>query len=224
MIPKKKGIDKVVILGTDSSWKKAPLEDPSWEVWGMNEFWVKWGQYATRWFEIHQLPILYREGWQRYKWLEKCEIPVYMAKHYARIPSSIQYPMKQVSKGFLRQFSSTFSYEMALAIHEGFKTIGLYGIGLPNGTYRERFVELRGLLYWMGVAAGKGIKLEIPDLQESELEHRYLYGLEYWQEVKDVQEQILRALYACSKIDGVGGLGYIWRGLNGNMNLGKKIK
>ncbi len=194
MKPVKKIAAKVAILGTDISWKKAPLDDNTWEVWGMNSFWDMWGKYATRWFEIHPVSTMVDEGWNRYSWLTECPIPVYMIKHYKDIPNSIPYPLADVSKGFLKQFSSTFSYEMALAIHEGFKTIGIYGIALSLGTLRERFIELQGLLYWIGVAQGRGIEIQFPEYDEDNYKHKYLYGLDYWNEVKYSKNKILSAI------------------------------
>ena len=200
MIPVQKTADKVAILGTTSTWQQAPFKDPNWEIWGMNAFWKTWGEYATRWFEIHPISIMKREGWDSYKWLTKCPIPVYMRKHYVNIPNSIPYPLADVSKGFIRQFSSTFCYQLALAIHEGFKTIGIYGVDFSGGTLRERFIEWRGVLYWLGVATGRGIEIILPD---DKLSHRYLYGLDYWNEIDDVRRQIFGAYYYCSVFDGV---------------------
>lgn len=195
--------DKVLILGTIPTWNKAPLGDKSWEVWGMNAFWNTWGKYATRWFEIHPMSIILRDGWQYYKWMEDCKIPIYMLKHYNKVPSSIPFPIAEISKGFMKQFSSTFCYQMALAIYEGFKTIGLYGVDFSGGTLRERFIEWRSILYWIGVATGRGIKIQYPDGSSDVLSHRYLYGLEYWKEIGNTRLQILKAYNQCSVFDGV---------------------
>lgn len=202
--------NKVLILGTIDTWKKAPLGDPTWEVWGMGESWNWWGAYATRWFEIHPMSIILMDGWKRYSWLTECTIPVYMKKHYANIPASIPFPLAEVTKGFMKQFSSTFCYQLALAIYERFETIGLYGVDFSRGSLRERFVEWRGILYWMGVAAGRGIKIQFPGHEGDRLAHRYLYGLEYWDEVDDVRLQIRRAcdLGVQSIIDGLGIVNY----------------
>lgn len=177
-------------------------------MWGMNAFWGTWGKYATRWFEIHQLPILYYDGWEDYKWLKSCPIPVYMARHYANIPNSIPYPVETVSKGYLKVFSSTFCYQLALAIYEGFKVIGLYGVDFSQGSLRERFIEWRGVLYWLGVATGKGIKIQFPQKGELKLSEKYLYGIEYWKEVSNVRGQIQKPIkYAIDNtIDGVNGM------------------
>lgn len=199
--------DKVLILGTTPSWKEAPLGDSTWEVWGMNQLWKTWGSYATRWFEIHPMSILLKDGWSDYSWLTKCQIPVYMVKHYAKVPSSIPYPMDEVSRGFIKQFSSTFCYELALAIYEGFKTIGLYGVDFSKGSFRERFIEWRGVLYWLGVAAGRGIKIQFPKDGENKLNHKYLYGLEYWAETDNVRNQIFTPFYI-SLINYIDGLGH----------------
>jgi len=118
-----------------------------------------------------------------------------MKKHYSFIPSSIPYPM-EITKPYMRQFSSTFCYQMALAIHDGYKTIGIYGVDFRNGTLRERFVEWPGLLYWIGVATGKGIKVQLPD---DALSHPYLYGLDYWRELDYSRSRVLLGIYRILK-------------------------
>lgn len=202
----KKTKDKVIILGTAPSWEKAPLGDPKWEAWGLGNCWQWWGKYATRWFEIHPMSLLLKLGWNDYRWLTECPIPIYMAKHYAKVPNSIPFPLADVGGRFLRQFSSTFCYELALAIHEGFETIGIYGITFSGGTLRERFIESRGVLYWLGVAAGRGIKIQFPDAENKEFTHPYLYGLECWQEADFARKEIALAFLvsAYSIVDGLG--------------------
>ncbi len=57
--------------------------------------------------------------------------------------------------------SSSIAYEVALAIYEGFEEIHLYGVDL--NTEAEYAWQKPGVEFLLGVAAGKGIKVVLPD-------------------------------------------------------------
>ena len=57
--------------------------------------------------------------------------------------------------------TSSIAYELALAIHEGFAEIHLYGVDLT--TEGEYAWQKPGVEFLMGVAAGRGITVVVPD-------------------------------------------------------------
>jgi hypothetical protein len=177
--PKKK---KVALVGTSSSRKLAPYDNSDWECWGLNEIDQ---ERAERWFEIHELKASNR---REKLWLKKCKQPIYMVKKYAQIPMAVRYPFEKVLSvpGARMYFTCTFAYQIALAIYEGFEEIGLYGVNLPTGSPRERTVERACTEWWLGLAEGKGIKIDIPE-QDSICWHSYNYGFEYQQEINSVK-------------------------------------
>ena len=68
--------------------------------------------------------------------------------------------------------SSSISYEIALAIYEGFEEIHLYGVDL--NTESEYAWQKPGVEYLLGFAAAKGIKIVLPS--NCPLLHGTLYG------------------------------------------------
>jgi hypothetical protein len=69
----------------------------------------------------------------------------------------------------------TVAYMLALAISEGFTDIKILGIDEAiDGEYEK---EMPSVLYWLGVAAGKGINIEISN-HSPLLKGYFLYGYE----------------------------------------------
>ena len=84
-------------------------------------------------------------------------------------------------------WASTFGYQVALAILEGFTDIAL--LGMDFGTPREWLFERPNLLFWAGYAAGRGIRLTWP--RESSLfQHGGRYGYSYAEEVAWCQDSV----------------------------------
>ncbi len=175
------------------------LETGADEMWTMNHAYTAEGvpRYADgrlccdRLFEIH------REEWFRrgsipeheayWDWLKSghgCQ--VVMQGVHPEVPNSVEYPFdavvedvfghlwRQMGKGVVREkyFTSSFSYMCALAIHEGFERIELYGIEMVTGT--EYGQQKASAELMIGIALGRGIDVVLP--MESTMCLAKLYG------------------------------------------------
>jgi hypothetical protein len=187
-VPKKK---KVAIVGCASSKDEAPFDDDSFEIWGVNNLFHLIPR-ADRWFEIHELTQegeLYKrrgkvdfrgENVKKYMkglgdWAAKNNCPVYMQKEWDIIPTSKAYPIQEVLEKFGNYFTNTISYEIALAILEGFEEIHIYGVDMAVDT--EYFHQRPSCEYFIGLAMGMGIKVHVP-LTADLLKTRFLYGFQ----------------------------------------------
>jgi hypothetical protein len=169
---------KVAICGFASPTKdQAPFNDPSWSVWGLNQLYRHIPR-ADRWFEIHaNWNEHVVEGTDHQKWLAEAPIPIYMVDRVTTIPNSVRFPIERAMQGHFDYFTSTVAFALALAIQEGFKEIGLWGIDLVASgeyAYQRPCAE-----FWIGVAHAKGIVITLP--KETALcsqTHRYGYQVE----------------------------------------------
>lgn len=195
--------DRVYIIGTASTKDTVPWDDKDAEFWGVNNLYgVNLpGQHYDRWFEIHniwydpskqnkivrrnQLDFRGQKVPDYLEGLAKLNCTVYMQKHWMNlIPMSIPYPLDDVvnffvSKGLTidlcRYITNTISYEIVLAIYLGFKEICVWGVDMAVGTEYE--VQKPSCEFWLGIAAGMGIKVTIP-AQADLLKTRFIYGFE----------------------------------------------
>lgn len=159
---------KIAIIGKCSSTRSdAPIDDPSWEVWGL-----AWDPLPVchRYFEIHA-------NWRNFRgnpedaevhrrWMMGLGVPVYMREIEHDIPSSVAYPFDAVGKcvgkstaGF-PYIESSIAVMLALAIHEGADRIGVWGVDM--GTTTEYAYQRPNMEYLIGLARGKGIAVWTP--------------------------------------------------------------
>ena len=141
-----------------------PLPPTAGEVWGCNSLWAlacdRRGAFkATRWFELHPRAVNTAEEQRA---VVNCQVPIYVldAGEWPDCPRAVTYPLDRV-RSLLPDgrdfFCSTFAYQLALAVLEGFQAIALRGLDLSLGTRRERTVEKGNLEYWIGFARGRGV-------------------------------------------------------------------
>lgn len=169
---------KMAIVGFAASSKDlAPFNDPTWEIVGLNQLYRHIPR-ADRWLEIHHNFLDHVvEGTDHQKWLAESPIPIYMVDRIPGIPNSVRFPIERAMKGHLDYFTSTVAFMVALAIEEGFKEIGLWGIDLIVGD--EYFYQKPCAEFWLGVAHGKGITVTLPHTTAlCKQSHRYGYQLE----------------------------------------------
>lgn len=182
--------DKVAILGFTQHVHQAPFLDETWALWGLNDLHALIesrapGVFKTprvEWFQIH------REAWgqfpgardpQHTEWLKAQTCPIWMWDHVPEVPASVAYPLHDILQAFPRAyFNNTISWMIALAIHRGYTTIGMWGVDMAlDGVHgaSEYSWQRPSVEYFVGQAEGRGITFHIPP--ESEIcKCSYLYG------------------------------------------------
>lgn len=182
---------KVAIVGCSDSKMLAPFDDPEFEIWGVNNLYPHIPR-ATRWFEIHELTHDGKQHLRRGKnefrgqsvddylenlgkWAKEQDCTIYTQRKWDNMPTSTPYPLQEMLSRFGNYFTNSISYELALAIAEGFTEIHVYGVDMAVDT--EYHHQRPSCEFFLGIAAGLGIKIHIP--QEADLlKTRFLYGFD----------------------------------------------
>jgi len=173
------GKKKICIVGFAPGREDAPYDDPSFEMWGVNEMHMA--------VEVKRLDVLFElhdykwicEG-KRYKnhitWLrEQRKIPIMMQKHFDDIPNSIPFPRKVLEEKYGAYYTNTISWEIALAMHIGVEEIHIYGVNMATDI--EYQSQRPSCEYFIGYARGMGIKVYVPP-ESDLLKCFYSYGFE----------------------------------------------
>jgi hypothetical protein len=170
-------MNPVAIVGKHSlTCNLAPFENKNIDIWGFNNN-AQGMKRITASFEMHN-DFSERIGEKYVSWLKKKKTPTYMQIRSSNYPSSIEYPydsvfalIKNVLQGEkelqpVHLLCSTLDHAIALAILQNRPKIYYYGIALlgdmAGEDYTEYFYQRNSFMFWTGVAAGKGIPLEIP--------------------------------------------------------------
>ena len=176
---------KVALIGYADSRKTFKPEEYDGEIWIMNDM-FDLGFKFDRIFDIHDdQDILNRVTRRRdlnlFESFKKIQKPIYMQHVWQEIPYSVEYPIGGIEKEFhlteaMGQhlfLTCSPAYMLALAIYEKFEQIELYGIDLAiDGEFKD---ELPGVLYWLGLASGRGINIVISETSPL-LKCFYRYG------------------------------------------------
>lgn len=166
--------DKVCIIGFAPSWDETPWNQEDMDYWGINELYMQAvNKRFDAWFEVHDImnsPSKQQEKHQNF--LMNCKIPLLTHKHWDKYPSSIKFPWEYLmnyfnqnfifegnGKGF-EDYSNQISWMTALAIALEYKEIYIYGVDMAQES--EYMYQRSSCQFFIGYAAGKGIKLKIP--------------------------------------------------------------
>jgi len=174
----------------------APYDDPAWDIWGFNManrmgfMRDSQGRFrADAWFDLHEL---HAQNEKDLAWINACPVPIYLTHAFGVNPLRRVYQPDAVLDAIALNyrhrpepyFCSSFAYALALALAQGYRHIGLFGVSLDWG--RERIVERGNLEYWIGFAQGVGVTIELSDTSKL-LTHPGLYGIEYTKEKEGVE-------------------------------------
>ena len=183
---------RIAIIGTAPTYRNTPWDDPTLEIWCLNDSWVLNLPRADRWFDIHGIGKMYfRDPAKKItqadvppgffvrpaghlEWLAQQKIPVYLQEAVPSIPSSRTFPKAEIEAKFGPHFASTPAWMIGLALLEGVKEIHVYGVHLA--TEWEYVRQKPNMTFLLGLAAGLGVKIVLPQgcplLKES---HQYAY-------------------------------------------------
>lgn len=184
---------KIAILGFAETVKDAPVNDPTWELWGMNGFWraakpdfgidVPESRYSL-WFDMHSVEYTRAYGKAagfgdaQERWLEQQHpFTVFMLDDSPAFPSVLSFPIDRVVKSAGRDyFTSTVAYAIAYAASlPDVAEIGLWGIDLAHDT--EYGDQRPCAEYHIALAEGKGIKVTT-HAKAALMKQRHRYGYE----------------------------------------------
>ena len=145
------------------------------DIWVFNEAMsTEWATRADGVFQMHEQAIWKnpqnRNDPKHYDWLKSGKTPViFMQERYEEVPNSEKYPLEDVTKKLLlhltkngktvKYFASSIDYALALAIYKGYKRIEVYGVELETQT--EYTYQRTGFGFWVGMAAGRGIDVDL---------------------------------------------------------------
>lgn len=205
---------KIALVGGAPTWKDAPYDDASWCVWAHASCQPLHLPRVDRWFDLHTVDV-WRQGKAWYRpmtgepstyvgWLAAQTAPVMMQEQYPIVPTSFEYPIREIVEAFdivpaswglttddvrwwelvtkRGNFTCTAAYMLALALFYAADEIALYGIDFwgpddhPGSTF-ERSVQRSGAKYWVGIARGLGVPVTVA--RDSYFEYQpFLYGYE----------------------------------------------
>jgi hypothetical protein len=173
---------KVAIVGFADTRMQAPYNDPTYEIWGLNDLHASLPRY-DRWFDIHSRSNIDEDVKSGRAPADKCglgglrtlNVPIYMQERYEDIPNSVKFPLQEIIDKFGNYFTNSISYMTALAIFEGFNVIDIYGVDMAVGT--EYVNQRPSCEYFIGLARGRGIKVFIPPASDL-CKCRFMYAFE----------------------------------------------
>lgn len=187
---------RVAIVGTAPSWKDTPWDDPTLEIWGLNDAYTLNFPRIDRWYELHPThKFHYRPKHERVvyadqvpyghyvrpeghlEWLQNAAkaIPVFLQDHPPAgwPPNAQRFPVEACEAAFGNYWASGPSYEVAHAMLEGASEIQIWGIHLSTEQeYRDQRANFEHLL---GIARGRGIKVVMAN-SSPVLKHGWKYG------------------------------------------------
>ena len=153
---------QVAIIGTSPTWKDAPFDDETWEIWSCNAPAFDLPR-CDRIFEIHQRWWDNDEDNAYLRKLRAVETP---RKVYSIISiggsANVVMDRKALFKKYgVTWFSSSFGYMIGQAFDEKVEKIGLWGVDMESR--EEYIVQQAGVRHWIDLAPFVGIEIYVPD-------------------------------------------------------------
>ena len=157
----------VGLVFTGRGWQVAPFTDPAVAKWVCCPHSHNFEQnrlHADAWFEIHR-PEIWSEkkGWHPdyARWRREVPQPLVMLFPDPEAPTALPYPYAEV-KAMVPPDSplgGTMDWMLACAIYLEVPRVDLYGCAYE--TFHEEVHQKPSILYWIGLARGRGMTINV---------------------------------------------------------------
>ena len=173
---------KIACLGGAKTLQYAPWHDLSWELWAHASCRHLCKRDPDLLWDLHP-EVLWRDPTKKtwdpkyVHWLATNRIPIMMQKVYADVPASMRYPFETMITEFPRGYMTNhLAYMVALALMEGVTHLGLFGCDYSASS--EYGPQRGSAEYWLGVAEGRGVQVQIAPQCDLLNKPSLLYGYE----------------------------------------------
>jgi len=150
---------EVALVGKGIGRELAPKKGEGVPLWGCNDVIAAIECDVSFWMDKGKLDQTLKDKLASTS-ANASGIPMYCTQHFEDVPTSIPYPLREVTEFFgTDYFQDSSCFMIALAIYQGFDVISLYGFNYSWGT--TYVYEKPGTMFWLGVAMGRGIKVNV---------------------------------------------------------------
>jgi hypothetical protein len=163
-------LKKLALVGFSATNRDlAPYDNPEYEIWSLNHAWgMEFLKRCDVYFDLHP------KSWitlsvgrseperQHYEWLQQPhDFKIYMQEKFPEFPASVRYPIEAIRKKYADFHTSSLSYMIALALHQGYKWIEIYGFDMAADS--EYNYQRDSAEYFIGLAMGLGVHVYVPE-------------------------------------------------------------
>lgn len=178
----KKNPEVIYVCGTGQGWEHIP-QNTNATLYCLNDY-IKFEKYKIRPDKLFIMDIL-DEKPQVVSGLDnlgeviarinQMKVPLVSPYKYEEIPLSEAFPLEKcVNELGMPYFTNTICYMIAYAILAGAKEIQTWGVNQAGS--HEYTEERGGVEYWLGVAHGRGIKVQVNGKHSQLMRYKGRYG------------------------------------------------
>lgn len=166
---------KICILGCAPSWKDAPFDNNSVEIWILNSYLINLIPRFDRHFDVH-IPHIYCTLNDNYKkWIQQNQDKVYISDKCDLYPNANIIDWQMLVQKHGKYFTSSIAWMMAVALEQP-KLSDIYLCGVDLVQKEEYQVQRPCVEYFIGKAKERGIEVHIQPTSTL-LKSEKLYGI-----------------------------------------------
>lgn len=166
---------KICILGCAPSWKTAPFNDNSVEIWTLNHALISQVPRFDRHFDVH-IPHWFQRPQDNYFiWLTQNQDKLYISDKCDLYPSANIIDWQSLTRKHGKYFTSSIAWMMAIALEQS-SLSDIYLCGVDLLQQEEYQVQRPCVEYFIGKARERGIEVHIQP-SSTLLRSEKLYGI-----------------------------------------------